>query len=348
MSATGGYRTAVAGRPDAAREPRDWLVLGGDVGGTSTRILVAGGDGTSRQRGSAGGGNPISHPDTAAAAFEQALRAALVGVDPARVRTAVLGVAGGSVLSEPRMAGVFARAWWGAGLCCPPVYVSDLEVAFASGTPEPDGTVLVAGTGASAACVRQHRSTRTADGYGWLLGDEGSAFWIGRQAVRATLHTLDAGGPLGELETSVLRVLDAIDVAGHGRETGRQAQRVRLIHVVNRNPPVRLAELAPAVAEAHQAGDEQARQIVAEAAQLLVGSMERVRQPDETTPIVMAGSLLADSSPVGTAVRQLVAERCTGPVASATDGAVGAAWLALSVADPECATDDVRARLAQE
>jgi hypothetical protein len=35
-------------------------------------------------------------------------------------------------------------------------------------------------------------------------------------------------------------------------------------------------------------------------------------------------------------------------VASATDGAVGAAWLALSAADPECATDDVRARLAQE
>jgi hypothetical protein len=33
----------------------------------------------------------------------------------------------------------------------------DLEVAFAAGTPEPDGSVLVAGTGAAAGAVTDHR-----------------------------------------------------------------------------------------------------------------------------------------------------------------------------------------------
>ena len=59
------------------------LVLGGDLGGTSTRILVVGTDGRVRGRSTTGGGNPISHPAGAAAALAGALRAALAGIDPA-------------------------------------------------------------------------------------------------------------------------------------------------------------------------------------------------------------------------------------------------------------------------
>jgi hypothetical protein len=39
------------------------LVLGGDLGGTSTRILVVGTDGRERGRSTAAAGNPVSHPD---------------------------------------------------------------------------------------------------------------------------------------------------------------------------------------------------------------------------------------------------------------------------------------------
>ncbi len=81
------------------------------------------------------------------------------------------------------MRAVYDREW--AGLDVVPRVLSDAETAFASATAEPDGTVLVAGTGSIAGRIRDRRMTTTTGGYGWLLGDEGSAFWLGRQAVRA-------------------------------------------------------------------------------------------------------------------------------------------------------------------
>ena len=179
------------------------LVLGGDLGGTSTRILIADHDGTVVGRGAAGGGNPTSHPASAAAALGQALQQALSGLDPSRVRAAVIGAAGGSALSDPAVRAQFDAAWTGAGLDCRADYIGDLEVAFASGTPEPDGTVLIAGTGSAAGVVVDHRLTRTADGHGWLLGDDGSGFWLGREAVRSVLRALDLGEPTGALGAGV-------------------------------------------------------------------------------------------------------------------------------------------------
>ena len=70
--------------------PTESLVLGGDLGGTSTRILVAGSDGQECGRGTAGAGNPFSHPAGAAEALGAALRAALTGVDPGRLQASAV------------------------------------------------------------------------------------------------------------------------------------------------------------------------------------------------------------------------------------------------------------------
>ena len=91
------------------------LVLGGDLGGTSTRILVARTDGGACGRGTAGAGNPISHPAGAEKALGDALRAALSGVDPGRVRASVIGVAGGSALRTPMELYQTAKRSWPSG-----------------------------------------------------------------------------------------------------------------------------------------------------------------------------------------------------------------------------------------
>lgn len=328
------------------RQPGDWLVLGGDIGGTSTRILVAGCEGTPVGRGIAGGGNPVSHPDTAAAMLGQALRDALTGVDPTRVRAAVVGVAGGSALQQPTVRAAFGRVWSDLGLSCPPTYAPDLEVAFASATTDADGTVLIAGTGAVAGELEGRRLVRTADGHGWLLGDDGSGFWLGREAARATLRALDAAEPPGPLATAVLRELGAVDDStAPARQPDLNAQRVRVIHTLNTRPPVRLAELAPLVTAAQTVGDPVARSIVEEGARLLAQTVGRVRRPSERTPIVLAGSVAHEDSPVGSTLRALIAERLPGTVLSAPDGVGGAAWLALAAADPGAATDEARIRL---
>ena len=314
------------------------LALGGDLGGTSTRILVVGADGQERGRGVTGGGNPTTDPAGAAAALGDALRTALAGVDPAQVKASVIGVAGGSALRTPAVATHFGRVWAGAGLTCDPGYVPDLEVAFASGTPEADGAVLVAGTGAAAGSLTNRRLTRTADGHGWLLGDDGSGFWLGREAVRATLRTLDAGTPPGPLVDGVLSELDAA-------QPGGDDQHDRVIQVVNSRPGVQLSALAPLVTAAYRAGDPQAQSIVERAAAALMATLELIRDPAESTPIVLAGSLAGDTSPVGAELRTLLAARFAGAVLPARHGVGGAAWLALAALDPALATRETHARL---
>ena len=321
----------------------DSLALGGDLGGTSTRIVVVGPDGREHGRGITGGGNPTTDPAGAAAAFGDALRAALVGVDPALVRASVIGVAGGSALRTPTVGTHFGRVWAGAGLTCEPGYIPDLEVAFAGGTPAPDGSVLVAGTGAAAGSLIGNRLTRTADGHGWLLGDDGSGFWLGREAVRATLRTLDAGESPGPLVASVLRELAADGTVGE-LPAGRPGTD-RVIQAVNSRPGVRLSALAPLVTDAYRLGDPQAQSIVKRAAAALQATLGLIRDPAESTPIVLAGSLAGDASPVGVELRTLLAARFAGEVLPARTGVGGAAWLALAALDPALATQETHTRL---
>ena len=233
----------------------------------------------------------------------------------------------------------FEKAWSDAGLTCDPGYRPDLEVAFAAGTPEPDGTVLVAGTGACAGAVNDHRLTRSADGHGWLLGDDGSGFWLGREAVRAALRTLEAGEVPGRLVASVLHELER-------RGAGRTRQRDRVIEVVYSRPGVHLSELAPLVSAAYDDGDPQARSIVERAAAALLATVSLIRDEDETTPVVLAGSLAGDGSPVGAVLRGLLQDRFSGAVLPARTGAGGAAWLALAALDPALASPEVHARLS--
>lgn len=329
----------------AAERPTP-LVLGGDLGGTSTRIVIADHEGTVVGRGIAGGGNPTSHPESAAAALGTALKAALDGVDPGLVRTAVIGAAGQVSPVRAR----FDAVWHAAGLTCPAEYIPDLEVAFASGTPEPDGTGLIAGTGAGAGAIRGNRLTRTADANGWLLGDDGSGFWLGRQAVRATLLALEVDEPLGTLGNTVSEMMlgePAATIQARPPEP-RSFNRLRdeLIRAANSRPPVQLAELARAVVIADDAGDPAAHSIVERAADLLTETVSRVRNADEDGPFVLAGSVAGESSPVGKALRRRIAERFAGPVLTAKDGIGGATWLALAELDPALATHAAHTRLA--
>jgi len=321
------------------------LVLGGDIGGTSTRILVADRAGETWGRGTAAGGNPTTHPDSAAAALEEALAKALAAVDAAAVRVAVVGLAGGGALLAAHVRERLTRAWSQSGVAASPTYVSDLDVAFASGTAEADGTVLIAGTGAGAGAVRGRRVVRTADAHGWLLGDEGSGFWLGREAVRSTLRVLERAQPPGPLAASVLRTLgiSAPAEASLGGDDPDSVRR-RLVHTVNAQPPIRLAGLAPLVSAAH-GHDPVAAEIVDRAAQLLCGTVGRVRDQAEASPLVLAGGVASPGSAVGARLRDLVSARFAGPVLAARDGVGGAAWLALAAAEPAAATAAVRERL---
>jgi N-acetylglucosamine kinase-like BadF-type ATPase len=297
------------------------LAVGVDLGGSGTRALVVDGAGTVLGEGRAGGGNPTSHGTAqAVAALGAALGSALARADAAKVESLVLGMAGGGALSDPVVAEAYAALLDDLGVTARPALIGDALCAFASATPEPDGTVLLAGTGATAATVRGHAIARVADGWGWLLGDQGSGYWMGRAAVRAVLAELAGIGPPTSLRPAVLAEvgLPADTTAGHV-----------VINAVTSRPPIALARLAETVA-GHASVDATAASICARAAELLVDSLAKVRDRTERTPIVLNGSVVrSPDGPVGSQVRRLLSQRFGGPVFAPRDGAAGAAWLAL-------------------
>ena len=286
------------------------LVLGVDVGGTASRALVTTTDGTRVGYGRAGAGNPVAvPPEVARANVSGAIAAALSNVDRDRIEAAVVGAAGAAGSD------IFEKLLPTLGLDCPLRDVGDVVVAFAAGTTARRGTVLIAGTGAAAAEVDGFTQVRVADGLGWLLGDLGSGFWLGRQAASLTARALSLGTK-GMLIERVANAVGETDPDG-------------FVVAVHARPPRELGGLAPLVTEAALAGDELALSIVDEAARHLVATTGQVRAPGDAAPIVLAGSVLAHSEPIRSHVGKRLAELWPeAAVTLAASGEIGAARLA--------------------
>ena len=298
--------------------------LGVDAGGTSTRAVLVGADGTCLGLGRAGSGNPVSSgPDLAAAqvlaASLQAVAAA--GVRPTEVTGAVAAMAGARVLAEP---GWLNEACHAGGLPVTFQLESDLHAAFCSASPAPAGYALVAGTGAIALRVAANEVDLVSDGIGWLLGDAGSGFWIGREVARAGLAALDGRTPPTALSRLLLTHL-GLDPDPVGLIEGRSRSVQDAVDVLYRWRPVELAALAPLAFAA--TGDPAADRILAEAADALATTLGAVRTPQLTGPLVLAGSVLTRQPTMAERVHAL-AGGFDDPVFT-DDGLVGAASLAL-------------------
>ncbi|GAA3714765.1 BadF/BadG/BcrA/BcrD ATPase family protein [Microlunatus aurantiacus] len=305
------------------------LLLGADVGGTATRVAVAtaGGEVLGVAAGPAGNPNSVGPEESARrvrAAAEQCL--ARVGEGAAeRVVAAVIGLAGGARADD-----AYLTATRPAGLPVQPRLVSDLAVAFSSATPAPRGYVLVAGTGAVAGRIDAGELRERRDGWGWLLGDEGSGYWLGREAVRDTLTQLQSGTPsLGALAAAVVERLGTRDP-------------VAVVQACYAQPPVWLSTFAELVAR--HADDPAAISIAHRAAGHLVHLLvDLAPAPDQ--PVVLAGSVATRPGPVREALWARLDAALDNPRLTAESGLVGALWLATGEA---FAVDDtVHGRLAR-
>ncbi|HEX4812096.1 MAG TPA: BadF/BadG/BcrA/BcrD ATPase family protein [Nonomuraea sp.] len=323
------------------------LVVGVDAGATSTRVAVHRLDGTRVGYAKAGPGNPSAHGVAkAVAAVEEALGEALGALDGRRVSGSLAGVAGhvGSMVPE------LTRVWAAHGIPAAPRYAGDVTIAYAAGSAEPDGSLLLSGTGAVAARIEDYRLGPIADGLGWLLGDAGSGFWIGRAAAQAVVAAFDRGLPVAAVDRPEAAapagdrpgsaspggerpsppappgggVLVAL-VAGHflGDERPATPRDVadRIVRLAQADH-MRLAALSTLVSQAAEAGDPTAARIVREAAGHLAATLRRVHAGG---PVVLAGSVLASDGPVRRAVLELLAGET---VTTTRDAAAGAAWLA--------------------
>ncbi len=74
----------------------------------------------------------------------------------------------------------------------PVTVVHDTRLLLAAGHAS-TGVAVIAGTGSAAWGINQDGDQARAGGWGYLLGDEGSGYWFGREAVRHSLHRMNLG-----------------------------------------------------------------------------------------------------------------------------------------------------------
>ncbi|MEV5438876.1 BadF/BadG/BcrA/BcrD ATPase family protein [Streptomyces sp. NPDC052682] len=315
------------------------LVVGVDAGGTRTRAVLAPAEAAREGRGlpwlgegAAGPGNALTVPvPQLTEHLAEAVGRAVPEPDRSRVVAVAGGFAGGGVSPGGPGRGSALSALTAAlrrlGITAGSVTVgSDIEAVFASAPGAPaDGLALVAGTGAIATRVTGRRCTAVVDGGGWLLGDDGGGFWLGRAAVRAALRMADGRGPETVLGVRVGRALGVPEEVlpggpeqpgtggSPGRAAGtahaepaastawsrrhREAYRRHVLPAVMGDPPVRLARFAPLVAEAARAGDPVAEALLDEAAGHLADSVRALR-PRPGERIVATGGLLGPDGPL--------------------------------------------------
>jgi glucosamine kinase len=325
------------------------LVLGISAEASTVSALLAAPDGEILGTGRAAGANPSAYPmDLITDRLASAVTGALDGTDPARLAGAVLGIAGYSRLTGPDP---LRSTWDRLGVRCPVRVVANPVVAFASGTSARRGAVLFAGTGTIAAWIADGEVKHRIDGHGWLVGDDGSGFWLGRQAVRAVLAELDGRG-----EPTLLRAAVLGTVAGDRVPPDRADQLATLREAVYNQPPIALRRFAGLVPAAAEAGDRVAKRIVDRSVRLLVdtfaaavddlpASLTRAASAGDAAgsagsgvpgdaPIVLGGQLLVAPGPIQREVSRRIAARYGRVPVVAGNSAGGAAWMAISEVAP--------------
>ncbi len=142
-----------------------------------------------------------------------------------------------------------------------------------------DGIAIICGTGSIAVGSWRGRSSQ-AGGWGYLLGDEGSGYWVVRDALRTLLARQADGLPGGPLATALLRPAGVADLGELRAAFYRQPA------------PARWASLAPAVLECTDpAADRLCHDAAAALSELAAQAAARLGDP-AGLPIVLAGGLL--------------------------------------------------------
>ncbi|MDD5220503.1 MAG: BadF/BadG/BcrA/BcrD ATPase family protein [Candidatus Bipolaricaulis sp.] len=185
------------------------MILGVDGGGTKTVAVVVSDSGRVIGTGRSGPSNPrVLGLEKAMANVRSAVRAATEGCGGEReIHRAVFALAGVDLAAD---AARLERALTEAlGLTGARVLVrNDAEVALAGAVAGGRGVAVCAGTGAIAVGADGKGRVVRAGGWGYLLGDEGSGYWIGVAAIRTILRRHDGRGRRGRgLETAVLGTL---------------------------------------------------------------------------------------------------------------------------------------------
>jgi len=237
-------------------------VLGIDAGGTKTVCQLADADGLVLAEARGGGANLQAVGELE---VEKALHQVMEEVLGARgiVPAAIcLGMAG---VDRENDAAIIRSLMARIGHKARILVVNDALIALEAGVGDAPGIVMIAGTGSIVYGRNARWEAVRAGGWGYLLGDEGSGYWMGRLALRAVVREADRRGRPTALTPRVLEHFGVRRPSDLIHEVYTQALR-----------PTTIAALATHVQTSAAEGDGVALGIVESGAQSLVSAAEAV------------------------------------------------------------------------
>jgi glucosamine kinase len=293
-------------------------LMGIDGGGSSIRVVITtfALEVVSESRGETANPSAIGR-ERAAARIRAAMHAAMqnAGITSEQIGAVGIGVAGAAAShSEAWLREVVAGVVSGARVAAS----ADYEIALVGSRGERKGVLVLAGTGSLAYGVNDAGESALVGGWGYLLGDEGSGYWLGLEGLRAVARAADGQGEATSLSHTLLAALGV----GQAREI------IRWLYGGEQAKTREVAELVPLVLGSAEGGDAIAQDIVRRGADALASSAEAVMQRlrIQTTDYAFAGGMLQTDNPLSEALCQRLglSER---PVASYSP-VMGAAILA--------------------
>ncbi|MDQ3871805.1 MAG: ATPase [Chloroflexota bacterium] len=243
-----------------------------------------------------------------------AVRARTVGTRHGRFDTVVLGLAS---IDTPELAALINAHVRSLVEASGVLVTVDVVTNYVGAVGMRPGTVVAAGTGVIALAVAEAGSFARADGWGYILGDDGSGYDIGRQGLAAALRTIDGRGNFDALREKAERRFGPLE------EVSRRVYEAT-------NPVGLVAGFAPDVAAAAREGDPAAGQIwtaaASEIARTTIAATSRVFRRGASVRVSWTGGLFAEEELLLAPFRERVAgewpsaELCSpraGPIAGA-------------------------------
>lgn len=270
------------------------LFMGVDGGGSGLRVILT--DAALTIRGEAHG--PAANPsavgrERAAALIREAMQKALGDVPPEQVASVGIGIAGAAASHSAAWLVEVVRGVLPQALVVPS---ADYEIALVGALGRREGVLILAGTGSLVYAVHAEGRSILLGGWGYLLGDEGSGYWLGLEGLRAILEAEDGLRPpstLRDLLLTALRVKTPRDL-------------IPCLYGEAIPPIQRIAGLAPLVLSAAAQGDAVACAIVERGAQKLAemayAAMHRLEMA--SPPIAFAGGVLSERNPFSEALQR--------------------------------------------
>ena len=251
------------------------LFLGIDGGGTKTEFVLADSNGAVLSQLILGSSNPNDIGMNATKKLLQSGIYKVCGDHPLSSISLFAGLAGGGTAGNSEKLREFLSGFGFAKAACG----SDARNAVAAGLGNSDGIAVIMGTG-SIVYAQQDGKQYRLGGYGYLLGDAGSGFALGRDVIAAALRHEDGSGPqtkLCELVKTQCNGKTVLEKLGEFYEGGK----------------VLIASYAPLLFQACAKGDHVANTILRsqlqEIADLIASASKQIK--NEPVSVVLCGGL---------------------------------------------------------